>query len=469
MPQHFRIFLSSPGDVPNERALAIKVIDELPNEPSLKDRLTLEAVAWDKPGAPPMEAGLTPQEAINAGLSKPSDCDVVVVIFWSHMGTPLEYESVAYLSGTHYEYEEAMAASRANGKPRVLVYRRTDKVVFDADDPKVDEKQAQYQRVKDFFTSFTDPATGIITGGYNTYKTPDEFAGALKGHLLHLLERLAEVHLQAELDSLLAEFLNEDTKDYRRQAIIERWGEIGEGALLTLVSVFRDIIIKNGHLNDFESTFDVAFKTIPNAASVLIPTLNNKNIDLRRASIRVLGQLNNPIAVPYLLEALTHTEGEIKDAAKRALGQVNNPIAVPYLLEALTHPDAEVRFMAANVLGRLNDRIAVMPLIQCLSDERDGVRRAAAQALGSLNDPAAVLPLIECLDDPVDIVGSVAAKALGKLNDPRAVTPIVEYLNRRIFLIASEIAAALRSIGTPKTLAAVEQWEQEQKRKRGQS
>ena len=39
-----------------------------------------------------MLATMTPQAAIAAGLPKPSDCDITVVIFWAKMGTPLPAE-----------------------------------------------------------------------------------------------------------------------------------------------------------------------------------------------------------------------------------------------------------------------------------------------------------------------------------------------------------------------------------------
>ena len=42
------------------------------------------AVAWDRTEAgTPMLASMTPQEAINQGLAKPSETDILVVIFWS--------------------------------------------------------------------------------------------------------------------------------------------------------------------------------------------------------------------------------------------------------------------------------------------------------------------------------------------------------------------------------------------------
>jgi len=48
---HLRIFLASPGDVADERALALKVLEELQYDPLLRGRITVETVAWDKPGA----------------------------------------------------------------------------------------------------------------------------------------------------------------------------------------------------------------------------------------------------------------------------------------------------------------------------------------------------------------------------------------------------------------------------------
>ena len=96
-----------------------------------------EIVAWDQPGAGvPMLATLTPQAAIAAGLPRPSQCDVVVAIFWSRMGTPLpdEYrkpDGTAYLSGTEWEYLDALGASERCGKPAILVYRRTEKCLLD--------------------------------------------------------------------------------------------------------------------------------------------------------------------------------------------------------------------------------------------------------------------------------------------------------------------------------------------------
>ena len=111
---HLHIFLSSPGDVSRERQLAREVIDQLESERAYKDRLKLEVVAWDKPGVDTaMPAQLEPQEAINEGLKNPSECNLIIVIYWSRMGTPLSEKyrkpgGSRYRSGTEYEFIDAM-------------------------------------------------------------------------------------------------------------------------------------------------------------------------------------------------------------------------------------------------------------------------------------------------------------------------------------------------------------------------
>jgi len=108
-PLNLRIFLASPGDVADERSLALQVLEQIQYDPLLHGKITLTSVAWDKPGAgTPMLATMTPQAAIAQGLPKPSDCDVVIVILWSRMGTLLSADYVKsdgspYYSGTEWE------------------------------------------------------------------------------------------------------------------------------------------------------------------------------------------------------------------------------------------------------------------------------------------------------------------------------------------------------------------------------
>lgn len=50
--QHVRVFVSSPGDVDEERKLTRAVVkDKLPVFPFLRDRVTFDLVSWDDPDA----------------------------------------------------------------------------------------------------------------------------------------------------------------------------------------------------------------------------------------------------------------------------------------------------------------------------------------------------------------------------------------------------------------------------------
>jgi hypothetical protein len=200
-PLHLRVFLASPGDVADERGLAIKVVEELPYAPGLLGKITTRTVAWDKPvEGTPMLATLTPQEAIATQLPRPSECDFVVVILWSRIGTPLPPQWVKpdggrYLSGTEWECREAMEAAKRYGKPDVLIYYRTEEPKIGLGDPELDTKRDQFAKVKAFLESFENP-DGSIRGSLTPYETPDSFRQKLEKHLQTCIFRLIESRQQ---------------------------------------------------------------------------------------------------------------------------------------------------------------------------------------------------------------------------------------------------------------------------------
>jgi hypothetical protein len=52
---HLSVFLSSPGDVREERSMAREVLGELPRQPLLRGKVSIETVAWDDPDALPRQ------------------------------------------------------------------------------------------------------------------------------------------------------------------------------------------------------------------------------------------------------------------------------------------------------------------------------------------------------------------------------------------------------------------------------
>ena len=189
-----RIFLSSPGDVAEERKIARELIEGPLQKHPAYNRLKLEVVAWDDPDkCIPMLANLTPQESVDRHLPRPSTCDIVIVILWARMGTPLmetirKPDGERYLSGTEWEYLDAINSAWER-RPDVLVYRRTEAPMIDARDRKrAAEIFEQLDRIEAFFAPLRN-ADASLAGGINEYAKPDAFKELLQHHLSELLHR----------------------------------------------------------------------------------------------------------------------------------------------------------------------------------------------------------------------------------------------------------------------------------------
>jgi hypothetical protein len=113
----FRVFVSSPGDVRDERWIAERVLDRLAHKWGRRVRVT--PVFWEHE---PLAADATYQ----AQITPPEECDAVVVILWSRLGSLLPAgitrpDGSRYDSGTEYELERSLAAHEEHGRPEVLV------------------------------------------------------------------------------------------------------------------------------------------------------------------------------------------------------------------------------------------------------------------------------------------------------------------------------------------------------------
>jgi tetratricopeptide (TPR) repeat protein len=166
---YIRVFLACAADVRTECKIAADVIDNFPNRSAYQDQVAFRVVSWDSAEG---DSDITPQEAINRGLPKPSECDIVVAIFWSRMGTPIIVDGVEYLSGTHWELMDALGSPR----PETIIFRRMEQPRIDVSKPQATSRIEQYRQVEEFFKSevFYNE-DGKILRGINTYKSVDDF------------------------------------------------------------------------------------------------------------------------------------------------------------------------------------------------------------------------------------------------------------------------------------------------------
>ena len=83
-----RVFISSPGDVVEERKLARETLQALEGSHLLRGKMGFEIVAWDdEHAAAPMDARESPQVSVNRYTGRPADGHLTVLILWSRIRT----------------------------------------------------------------------------------------------------------------------------------------------------------------------------------------------------------------------------------------------------------------------------------------------------------------------------------------------------------------------------------------------
>ncbi len=183
-----RVFISSPTDVAFERQRVQRVIERLNGQ--YAQVLRFEAIRWETRfyGA---------HDTFQESIPEARDCDVVIAVFWSRLGTALperfaalpagaaQYPGEPYLSGSAYELLTSLAeraARAAKGKrafPEVYVFRKSAPPVVALGNPTaMAEAQQQFERLEAFFERWFRKKDGTFIAAYNAFEGTDEFERA---------------------------------------------------------------------------------------------------------------------------------------------------------------------------------------------------------------------------------------------------------------------------------------------------
>lgn len=181
-----RIFVSSPGDVGEERAIAHRVIERLKFR--YVGRANLEVLLWEHL---PLVATQSFQEQIPCA----AEFDLVVMVIWSRMGTKLpdaikRNDGSRYESGTEYEFEKALESSRKRGLPSLIVYRKTARVMVELSAQEGDllELTRQKKAVESFIDRWFKSADGSFHAAFHPFESSSQFEDLLERHLRGLID-----------------------------------------------------------------------------------------------------------------------------------------------------------------------------------------------------------------------------------------------------------------------------------------
>jgi tetratricopeptide (TPR) repeat protein len=195
-----RIFISSPGDVAEERDRARQVVEQLRRR--YAGQFDLKAVLWEDL---PLQADMSFQQGIDLMLSRDHGVDIAIFVLWSRLGSPLgplirKPDGSIYRSGTEREFDLIMQARRQSkdDRPKILLYARRDEPSFDERlrGKPTDEKNQlinQKKLVEVFVQEeFHDVASGTNVRAYHNFDHPVSFSQRLRVHLQEMLDSMAE-------------------------------------------------------------------------------------------------------------------------------------------------------------------------------------------------------------------------------------------------------------------------------------
>jgi hypothetical protein len=181
------VFISSPGDVIPERRVIKKILEQLNRE--FSGQLVLIPILWE-------EDPLLASETFQSQIHPPSETDIYIGIFWSRLGSPLPQDITRedgsrYLSGSEYEFEDAMAGFRKSGKPDLLIYRKTAEIAVPLTNKeevygRVEQKERLEQFVRNWFMTEDGES---YTGAFHVFNEPEQLEDMILGHLRKLLEK----------------------------------------------------------------------------------------------------------------------------------------------------------------------------------------------------------------------------------------------------------------------------------------
>ena len=177
-----RVFVSSPGDVGAERAVALAVAERLQLE--FRGQVQFETYLWER-------SLLRATETFQAQILDIQQADLALFILWARVGTPLPLEQFSrpdgsgYSSGTEYEFERALDGFQERNSPEIFCYLKTAEVRLSMKDR---EQRAQQVAELDAVSQFVDrwfrnPDGTFRSAFYNFEKTAQ-------------FEELIEVHLR---------------------------------------------------------------------------------------------------------------------------------------------------------------------------------------------------------------------------------------------------------------------------------
>ena len=159
---------------------------------------------------------------------------------------------------------------------------------------------------------------------------------------------------------------------------------------------------------------------------VLLPVVNGRS---REALIETLSSTGDLLVIERLLEYLYDEDSRVRNDAVEIISAIGTP-ALPIITPLTNDKDNDVRKFAIQILGKIGDSQSVPRLIPLLDENDVNVRTSAIESLGRIGDPRGVVPIIRIIEkDKNPWVKIFAIEALSHIDDPQVISVLHKALN----------------------------------------
>ncbi len=160
-------------------------------------------------------------------------------------------------------------------------------------------------------------------------------------------------------------------------------------------------------------------------AYMALPLLR-ENSYLRNTGLIILRQLG-AVSVPLLYPLLKDKDDDMRKFSIDLLSEIQTEVDPSLIVPSLEDPNANVRAAAAKALGDLGYRAAAPQLVKCLGNE-EWVCFYALQSLGELKADEAIPAIASLLESQSLVVRFSAIETMGRLGSSSALSALMSYL-----------------------------------------
>lgn len=353
--------MSSPGDVASARELTAQIIEKV--APRYARFFVLEPYLWEYE---PMLASGSFQDSIDV----PGSFDIVILILESRLGTLLpertslrEYRGAdgrAPVTGTEWEFEDALRAARATGTPQLLVYRSKRNTQISSWDP--EQRQAVLKQLEalDTFWARHFANRGRFIGAYTEYVSLENFATRLERDLCRCVEKRIEALGQAKHERPVRIWFHDpfrglESYEFEHKPIFFGREQVIGTALSRLLSnaeAKRPFLIVLGASGSGKSSL-VKAGLVPR---LLVPQRVTGTAFLRRVIFRASEALETEDLFDALARCLTRAESENVGLPELLGNSTTVENVARHLRESVDHPELPLRMVLGDLERRARDR-----------------------------------------------------------------------------------------------------------------